>query len=33
MEVSASHVKSLGGPAPMPGGAYDLGSLGYVEEE
>ncbi|MFI4975004.1 MAG: alpha/beta hydrolase domain-containing protein [Caulobacterales bacterium] len=35
MEVSTtpSRVTSLGGPAPTPGGAYDLGALGYVEEE
>ena len=33
MQVSSSRVKSLGGPAPMAFSAYDLGALGYVEEE
>ena len=33
MQVSSSRVKSLGGPAPMAFAAYDLGALGYVEEE
>jgi hypothetical protein len=31
--TTVSRVRGLGGPAPTPGGAYDLGSLGYVEEE
>jgi hypothetical protein len=26
-------IAELGGPAPMPGGAFDLHGLGYVEEE
>jgi hypothetical protein len=26
-------VRSLGGPAPTPGGTYDLEALGYVERE
>jgi hypothetical protein len=35
METSTApaRIRSLGGPAPMPGGAYDLAELGYVEEE
>ncbi len=35
MESSTTlpQVRSLGGPAPTPAGAYDLKALGYVEEE
>jgi hypothetical protein len=31
--TTLSRVTGLGGPAPTPAGAYDLGTLGYVEEE
>ena len=31
--TTVSQVRSLGGPAPAPAGAYDLAALGYVEEE
>ena len=31
--TTLARLRSLGGPAPTPGGAYDLGALGYVEEE
>jgi hypothetical protein len=31
--TAPARTKSLGGPAPMPAGAYDLAALGYVEEE
>jgi Alpha/beta hydrolase domain len=31
--TTLSQLRSLGGPAPTPAGAYDLASLGYVEEE
>ena len=33
MSASAAELRPMPGPSPMPVGAYDLGKLGYVEEE